>query len=337
MAWTPIRTMPRGARPDFTLLRPPNNTYVTDAQRWFIDQLLDLEPGSEDVDAGGYSHKPGYHDTVAHNDTRSGVGKDYSARDPEDRRGPLNRTRARDWTFRDAQAGNYADFAKYGDRLLAAHRANDPRLGGWREYLGRVSTPVTVNGVSTRRVGIDFRHRYLRIPDDSHDWHGHFSENTEQVESFWNKWALLTALAGWTVAEWRQSIEEEEMTPEQAKQLAEVHKALIGDKHAWAGGRNAARLLVDLGYVLLHGQPGTDTTWIAKQLVTLGVAAGLDAGELEQIRGAVGDELADANIPGAVLDELGAVDSPEEIADLLRAVLGDKAAAVGALLAQAQA
>jgi hypothetical protein len=334
MPWTPIRAMAKGARPDFAAMRAPENEYVTRAQRWFADQLLDLEPGSEDVDAGGYSHKPGYHDTVTHNDARSGVGGDYSARDPEDRRGPLNRTRARDWTFRDAQAGDFRDLAKYGDRLLAAYRANDPRLAGWREYLGRVSVAVTVSGVSTRRVGIDFRHRYLRIPDSSHDWHGHFSEDTEQVESFWNKWALLTIMADWSVADWQQSIEEDEMTPEQAKQLAELHKALIGDKYVWAGGRNAARLLVDLAYALLYGQPGTETTWVAKTLLAVGQAAGLDAAELEQIRGVVGGALAEADIPGAVVDELGAVESDAEVAERLRALLGDRAAAVGAILAQ---
>jgi hypothetical protein len=235
MAWTPIRTMTRGARPDFALLRAPENNFVTPAQRWFIDQLLDLEPGSEDVDAGGYSHKPGYHDTVAHNDARAGTGKDYSTRDPEDRRGPHNKGRARDWTFRDAQAGNFTDFAKYGDRLLAAYRRNDPRLGGWREYLGRVSTPVTVNSVSTRRVGIDFRHRYLRIPDDSHDWHGHFSEDTEQVESFWNKWALLTIMADWSLADWQQSIEEEFMAALSDKD----QQALIWRVEGLASGRLA--------------------------------------------------------------------------------------------------
>lgn len=333
MAWTPIRTMPRGAPPDFTLLNKPGNIYVTNAQRWFTDQLIDLEPRT--VIAGWYSHKPGYHDTVEHNDARdTALGTDdYSTRDPEDRRGPRDKTRASDWTHRDAQAGNFTSMARYGDRMLAAYRATDPRLAGWREALGRVSDPVTIGGVSTRRVGIDFRHRYLRIPSQSHDWHWHFSEDTEQVESFWNKWALLTIMADWSLAEWRQSIEEDDMTPEQAKQLGELHKALIGDKHVWAGGRNAARLLVDLGYAVLHGQPGTETTWIAKQLLAIGQAAGLDPAELEQIRGALGAELAEADIPTAVVEELGAVESDQEVADRLRALLGDRAAAVGALLA----
>jgi hypothetical protein len=256
--------MAKGTRPDFTLLRTPENGFVTPAQRWFIDQLLDLEPGSEDVDAGGYSHKPGYHDTVAHNDARSGRARDYSARDPEDRRGPLNRTRARDWTFRDAQAGDFRDLAKYGDRLLAAYRRNDPRLGGWREYLGRVSVAVSVSGVATRRVGIDFRHRYLRIPDSSHDWHGHFSEDTEQVESFWNKWAMLTILANWSTEQWRQSLEEDDMTPAQAKQLADLHSALFAAQPAVLDGKNLHIGLTDLVYAFVLGK--TENTWLARKL-----------------------------------------------------------------------
>lgn len=206
MPWTPIRTMKRGQRPDFTILNVPGNVHVTKAQRWLTDQLIDLEPRT--VIAGWYSHKPGYHDTVEHCDARDkALGTDdYSTRDPQDRRGPRDKTRAWDWTFRDAQAGNFTSFAKYGDRLLIAHRAEDPRLGGWREYLGRVSTAVLVNGVLTKRVGIDFRKNRLRIPDATHDWHAHGSESTEHVESFWNKWAFLTLLADWTLAEWQMSI-----------------------------------------------------------------------------------------------------------------------------------
>lgn len=228
MPWTPIRTMRRGARPDFTILNEPGNIHVTRAQRWLTDQLIDLERRT--LISGWYAHKPGYHDTVAHNDARSGVGKDYSARDPQDRRGPRNRTRAWDWTFRDAQVGNFTSFERYGDRFMAAYRAKDPRLSGWREYLGRVSTPVIINEESTKRVGIDFRHRYLRIPDSTHDWHVHASESTEYVESFENKWAFLTIAAGWTLAEWRQSTEEEDM-PLTDADAAKVASAVWAHQH----------------------------------------------------------------------------------------------------------
>ena len=283
MPWTPIRTMTRGARPDFTLLRESGNAYVTAAQRWFIDQLLDLEPGSEDIDAGGYSHKPGYHDTVAHNDARSGVGEDYSARDPQDRRGPRDKGRARDWTFRDAQAGNYTDFAKYGDRLLALYRARDPRLSGWREYLGRVSTPVTIGGISTRRIGIDFRHRYLRIPDSSHDWHGHFSEDTEQVESFWNKWAMLTILAGWTLAEYRQSIEEDDM-PLTDADAAKVAAAVWAHQHPHptrTGEKQSKGTVIQYMDAVHDAQTGRVLT----ALQTLGVELGEDVDEQAIVTG----------------------------------------------------
>jgi hypothetical protein len=336
MPWTPIRTMARGTRPDFTLLNKPGNIYVTNAQRWFTDQLIDLAPRT--VIAGWYSHKPGYHDTVEHNDARDkALGTDdYSTRDPEDRRGPRNKTRASDWTFRDAQAGDFTDFAKYGDRLLAAYRASDPRLAGWREYLGRISTPVTVNGVSTRRVGIDFRHRYLRIPDSTHDWHGHFSEDTEQVESFWNKWALLTIMADWTLAEWKQSTEEEFMATVDDKDW----KALIWRVEGIASGRLAVAggptvgepLTSNVRAVALEQKLGAVLTALAT--VDEATAAQL-AARFTAIDAAQQTVLAAvAEVPALTVEALGAVDSPEEIADRLRAVLGDRAAAVGALLAQ---
>jgi hypothetical protein len=127
---------------------------------------------------------------------------------------------------------------------------------------------------------------------------------------------------------------EDDMSATAEKQIAELHAALVGTKYEWAGGRNTARLITDLGYALLYGQPGTETTWVAKQLLALGQAAGLDPAELEQIRGALGAELTEADIPAAVVEELGEVDSDQEVADRLRALLGDRAAAVGALLAQ---
>jgi hypothetical protein len=284
MAWTPIRTMRRGARPDFTLLREPPNDFVTRAQQWFMDQILDLEPGAEDLDGGRYAHKPGYHDTVAHNDARSGVGKDYSTRDPQDRRGPRDKSRAWDWTFRDAQAGNFADLAKYGDRLLAAYRADDPRLAGWREYLGRVSSPVTIGGVSTRRIGIDFRHRYLRIPDPSHDWHGHGSESTEHVESFLNKWALLTTLAGWTLAEWQQSIEEDTLNTPQNNALSNAWSVT---EALHSGGNAPASTTRPAGPVWVVEQMKAQRVMLAELGAAVGAIASrvdVDPAELDAIR-----------------------------------------------------
>lgn len=127
---------------------------------------------------------------------------------------------------------------------------------------------------------------------------------------------------------------EDDMSAAAERQIAELHAALVGTRHEWAGGRNTARLITDLGYALLYGQPGTEGTWIARQLLALGEVAGLDPAELEQIRGQLGAELAAADIPGAVVAELGAVESDAEVADRLRALLGERAAAVGALLAQ---
>lgn len=133
----------------------------------------------------------------------------------------------------------------------------------------------------------------------------------------------------------KQELEEDDMSATAERHIAELHAALIGTSHDWAEGRNTVRLMTDLGYAVLHGRPGTETTWIAKQFVALGVAAGLDAAELAAIGDQLQVELTEADIPGKVVDELGAVESDAEVADRLRALLGDRAAAVGALLAQA--
>lgn len=113
-----------------------------------------------------------------------------------------------------------------------------------------------------------------------HTQHVHFSvrqtREAEQDRRSWGIWPLP---------------EEDDLDATQARQLREVHEALVTRKHAWAGGRNLTRLMEDLAYALLYGLPGTETTWVARTLRAVGEAAGLDAAELEQIRGAVGDRL----------------------------------------------
>lgn len=118
------------------------------------------------------------------------------------------------------------------------------------------------------------------VGTNPHTQHVHFSIRqtaaAEQDRRPWGIWPLP---------------EEDDLNAAQAKQLADLHAALINTRHTWAGGRNAVRLLEDLAYAFLYGLPGTDSTWLARTLRVLGEAAGLDATELERIRGAVGTEL----------------------------------------------
>lgn len=91
--------------------------------------------------------------------------------------------------------------------------------------------------------------------------------------------------------------------------------------------------------VLLRTQTGPLAAELAGQRIILGqlvlAVAGVDEATKAQLQQDL-DDLATrvAAVPDLTVDALGDLDSPEEIADRLRVVLGDQAAAVGALLAQ---
>lgn len=146
-----------------------------------------LEPGSE---SGGI--RPGNPNQGGYHNSRRrllelGKGGDYSLRYVWDKRGNDTRARAFDWTFPDAQAGRYGTIRKYGNRVRTAYERNDPRLVGWREVLIR-----TDRGIE----GFDFVGRYVRTPDDTHGWHGHFSIMNEFVDDTWPYTNMLSILSG---------------------------------------------------------------------------------------------------------------------------------------------
>ncbi|MBB4741456.1 hypothetical protein BJY16_004915 [Actinoplanes octamycinicus] len=158
-----------------------------------MQQLLALQPGT--VNGGIYANKSGYHNTRAAN--QSSWPDNYSIRDAEDRGGPADKAAAYDWTFPDAQGGNYTTIAKYSRRLLDSGRdAGDPRLNGWREFFGQTDTDGEVEGW-------DFRRGRAASSDSSHLWHIHLSEDRDKVTDLENKKAVLSVLRGETVAQWR--------------------------------------------------------------------------------------------------------------------------------------
>lgn len=178
----------------------PNPEYITDASWWFMEQLLALEPRTEN--AGIYANKSGYHNTGTANE-KYWPGN-YSIVDDEDRRGPDWRTKAAayDWTFPEAQSGDYRRIAKYTSRLLASAKdLNDPRLNGWREFYGNADLDNEVEGWDTR-------YGYPASSDSSHLWHIHMSESREFVHDLDNKKAMLSVLRGDTVAQWKSGGEE---------------------------------------------------------------------------------------------------------------------------------
>ena len=178
--WWWLRRRPRAAPTGAN----PNPAYITDAMWWLWQQLQALEPASQ---LGGiYANKPGYH-----NARENLPAWDYSVMDnPPDWGGPGDKAAAIDWTFPNAQAGNYSTIAKYTQRLLAsAQDLSDPRLDGWREFYGNADDDSYVEGW-------DIRYGCAATSDSSHLWHIHLSENRDQTTSYDNKKALLSVLRG---------------------------------------------------------------------------------------------------------------------------------------------
>lgn len=186
--------------PDFRLPTPnPNTTYITDAEWWLWCALHALEPAS--LLGGIYANKKGFHNTG--NANLENWPDNYSIRDEPNRRGPWWRTKASalDWTFPDAQRGDYKTIDKYTSRLVAsATNPNDPRLDLiLYEFYGQADTDLAVEGY-------DELHDRSATSDSSHLWHIHKSFLRDKCGDFWGMWALYTVLIGWTVAQWRASL-----------------------------------------------------------------------------------------------------------------------------------
>jgi hypothetical protein len=147
--------------------------------------------------------KSGFHSTGKYN-TENYPGN-YSIRDSVNRIGPWwwTKSSALDWTFLNAQAGNYVTIDKYTSRLMAsALDSNDPRLDLILfEFYGQSDTDKAVEGYN------EYREEYA-TSDSSHLWHIHLSFLRSQCGNFWGMWALLTVLMGWSVSRWRDSLPE---------------------------------------------------------------------------------------------------------------------------------
>lgn len=144
----------------------PNPAHISAAMWRFVEACLALG-GKDTVNAGTFGDKPGYHNSRAEL-LRDRLYDDYSIQLPDDKLGPDEYGAAFDWTFRSAQAGDFAHIAKFGGRIARAWRMRDPRLRGWREVLIQAD-------MDSPPEGFDFVGWYTRTPDNTHRWHGHFS------------------------------------------------------------------------------------------------------------------------------------------------------------------
>jgi hypothetical protein len=168
-------------------------SHTTDAMWWLMQQLLAEAPGSQC--GGTYANKPGYH-----NQRNALPGSDYSVCDrPPDDGGPGDVCAALDWTFPDAQRGDYTTISRYTRRLIDSGKdPDDPRCNGWRECYGNADTDTYVEGY-------DFRYSCAVSSDPSHLWHIHLSESRSEASSYNNKKALLSVIRGETVQQWYAS------------------------------------------------------------------------------------------------------------------------------------
>lgn len=174
----------------------PNPARVPDNLWWLWLRLRELEPTS--TLGGIYAAKSGYHGTRDEN--RRKYPGNYSIREAEDQGGPGDKAAALDWTFPNAQRGNYSTIAKYTKRLLASGKdRNDPRLDGLREFYGQADSDRHVEGW-------DCRHLVDVSSDDSHLWHLHFSFDRDKVATIAGRRVmenLLSVLAGESLTSWR--------------------------------------------------------------------------------------------------------------------------------------
>lgn len=183
-------------KPDFRLdTKNPNPALITDAEHWLRLRLEELEPASQH--GGTYANKPGFHNTGKANKPTN-----YSVRDKVNQSGPgWTHASAIDWTFPDAQRGDFKTIDKYTSRLWkSAHDANDPRLDLILfEFYGQADSDRAVEGYNEYRED-------AVTSDPSHLWHIHMSFLRSKCGDFWSMWALLTVLMGWSVAQWRGSL-----------------------------------------------------------------------------------------------------------------------------------
>jgi len=200
------RTHPRGARPDFTLPKPnPNPSRMTDALWWLVCMREALEPTLSE-NGGTLALKPGYH-SYGSRLPDYGLGNiktDHSIRRAPDRTGKWWKdfTSAHDWTFLDAQKGDYKTIQKYTKRLIAAMRdPNDLRPDDVFAYtLGQTDGDPIVEGYN------EYRDDDETSADKTHLWHRHDSYRRNIIGDFWAMWKALTIDMGWTYDDWLRSV-----------------------------------------------------------------------------------------------------------------------------------
>ena len=264
--------------PDFTLHSRPPNEYITDAEWWLWQAFHVFEPKAK---LGGiYADKSGFHNTGNAN-MKKWPGN-YSVRDAINSRGPWWKTKASaiDFTFPDAQAGNYSTIDKYTSRLMASARnAADPRLDKILfEFYGQDDNDKQVEGYN------EYREEFV-TSDPSHLWHLHISFRRESCGDFWAMWALLTVLMGWSVAAWQATLPKPVPIPEPAP-IPEPEEDDVAKQF----------------FIKVAGQPAT---WLSDGIVRRPVTT---YGDMKELSAMLGISLSSKEVADeSMLDRLGGV------------------------------
>lgn len=202
---------------------------------------------------GVLARKRGYHNSRDHLPST-----DYSVQFAADKRGPANEGSAIDWTFPDAQRGDYTTIKKFSKRLMAAGKAGDPRTRYFREFFGNTDDDREVEGW-------DFTKNRSSTSDDSHLWHIHLSVHREFINSAEAMEAGLSILAGESLADYEQGQKRTVSMVEISGKLPELRK---GDKDPVdAGGTYWVRRAQRQLEVEADGDYGSGTAAAVKNMM----------------------------------------------------------------------
>jgi hypothetical protein len=252
-----------------------------------VGRLVAAVPGTENGGiAPGDANQGGYHNS--RNKLKAiGKGNDYSVRYGPDQSGDGDRFAAFDWTFPDAQRGDYSRIALYTGRVRDAFARKDSRLEGWREVLGQADSDADAEG-------FDFLFWTTRTPDDSHLWHMHFSALRSYVDVpaiYDNMFDILMGKDGGDV------LQDERDRVFNADAYAWKLHDLQSEVPIWIGGKSAtlnSKLIPELKE--LFGNVRTIRDRAASTVDGAEVAAALvaDATFMDALADRVADKVADA-------------------------------------------
>jgi hypothetical protein len=310
-------TVPEDIDEATILASNPNPTRISSAI-WRLWSEFDRIESSALL-GGVYAAKPGYH-----NYRNALPSSDYSVGHvAADRRGSGTKASALDLSLSDAAMRTYTG------RLDSAARRRDPRLYSprgpvLREFIGTkdnrtVYCYVLVGG---RPLGVGADAGPDPGRDATHLWHIHLSIIRQFCEDWPALDGVLSVLRGESLADWQARSEYNEMTPQQAQQLRDTHyTAALAIPNPVGEGR-----------VPLHVWAAWMTGAVKALTTAVGSVDEATKAQLQQDLSSLQEGI--DGVPEQVVDAFGATEEPEDIAVRLRAMLGDKATAVGQILAR---